>query len=225
MSAMVFVPNSRTLSSLTDDEIDLISQDEYEKFIIDLIFFNTDRHLSNVLAYLEVDENGKNHYKLALIDHGECCPDPDPFGEKDFVGLSDAKYEYVQFPALNRPLSESLKATIRGLSIDRFIEELKSDQKLHEVKFGDLCSIPDSCYDLIRFNLLLIKKSVELDCSFQEIALTHVTKFNPMTVELDGGEITEIFKACSSEGHMNWEDAEHNIESVLNFRKASRAKA
>jgi len=207
MSMQKYVANCQTLGGLSEEEQNGIPHEEIHKFVIDLIFFNTDRHLQNALVN---KKEGSSH--LVLIDHGSCLPRP--LEKEECKGLKQARFEFLTLPQCNVPLHPNFANPIEKLEIETYIEELKKDQVLHQNEFGKLCEIPNECYELIRLNLHVIKTGIKMGAtlksmgSFQQITQTPHAKY--------GGEIAILYlKHIKDQHQVDWSAIDEDIRSIL----------
>lgn len=172
MSLQKYVSDCRTLGGALKEQ-DALPLKEIHKFIIDLIFFNTDRNLSNALI---------KEGSVILIDHGSCLPNPSE--EQDCKGLEQAVFEFLELPQTAFPLEASFAKAIEKLNIEEFIENLKQDQIAHQDKFGPLCAVEEKCYNLLRLNLYLVKAGVELGATVKQMGTFQAQLNDPTSGQL-----------------------------------------
>lgn len=200
MSVQEYVPYCRSLSSLTMEEQEGLPIKEVHKLVIDLIFFNTDRHLSNVLVTPDKS--------LVLIDHGACLPR----SEEDCIGLKQARYEFLEFPQCDVPLDAYYADAIISLDVDQFISSLKEDQMIQEESFGVLCHISEDCYNLIRFNLHLLQSGIQLGSTLKEMGSIHQITSNTEK----GGEVVPLFsQLIKGNEKVDWKAVKASIRLLL----------
>ena len=210
MSMQKYIEGCHTLGGLSESLQNNLPVVEVHKFVIDLIFFNTDRHLQNALVKFEGDNP-----TIILIDHGSCLPDP--CESQECIGLKQASFEFLALPQCNMPLHEKFAKPIDQLNIEEYIEGLKKDQLLHKDKFETLCHIPDSCYNLIRLNLCILKIGIKLNLSFKKIASFHQIQLEANTVI--GGEIAYIYaNHIKGKDQIDWNGIEEEIKNMIVYK-------
>lgn len=199
VSIQKFVKNGQSLLSFqAKDAIPLV---EFHKLFIDVVFFNTDRHLGNILW-----ADGKLH----LIDHGLCLPEI----SEDAKELAQARMEFMNFPQVLEPLCDPYAKAISDLDIPAFIEALKKAQQPYESRFGTICHIQDACYKLIELNLHLLKVGVSMNAPLRDICLF----LNPinLTEGQFGGEVIDFYlKHCGSGKEVDWVQVDAELKKIL----------
>lgn len=202
MSIQKYSPDCRSLAGLSLSEQNSLPSKEVHKLVIDLIFFNTDRHLSNILV---TPENS-----LVLIDHGSCLPSP--LGDEGCKGLQQARYEFLELPQCESSLDPYFAGPLANLDIEKFVASLKKEQCLHEADFGKLCNIPEECYNLIRLNLHLLQVGIETGVSVKAMGSIH--QICNMNGNSTGGEIVPFYlEHIENQSEINWTE----IRSKLKF--------
>ena len=171
-------------------ELERIPQVELEKFLVDCMLFNMDRHLGNALArkitlseiasripgaseaererLLALEQHAKNIgstyvYELILIDHGTTIPD------QKFSDLT-AKMEWRALDQTEKPLSATTKRRILELDLAAIVQKVREDQGIFEAKFGSFCSVSDEAYSFMRFCCILLQEGVRQDKTMFEVA-------------------------------------------------------
>lgn len=213
MSMQKYVPDCQSLSWwLARFDENTLPVEEVHKLIIDLIFFNTDRHLGNVL----VDMNATTP-KFILIDHGSCLPRP--LGEDEGKGLKQARYEFLELSHCNQVLHPKFAETIKNLDINQYIESLKKEQRYHQEKFGNVCHVPDDCFHLIRLNLHLVQVGIEIGATLREIGSVHQILSSEQNSS-PGGEIVDIYlKHVHDKNQVDWSEVRDTLKNVLISKK------
>jgi hypothetical protein len=152
------------LNGPEDEEYEPIPQEEFYKFILDIILFNTDRHLDNVL----VQESG-NSLRLILIDHGLCLPRP--MIADNYAGVKKPTFEFLQFPEASCKIEGKIKETLLKLDVDSFIDTIKSDLGKHSELFPQLGkAFTEECFLLLEFNLRFIQRGLSVGATLREMA-------------------------------------------------------
>jgi len=213
MSIQKYVPGCQTLSWwLARYDQNNLPVEEVHKLVIDLIFFNTDRHLGNVLVDLNASQP-----KFVLIDHGSCLPRP--LGEEEGKGLKQARYEFLELLHCDQALHPKYAETIKNLDIEQYIESLQKEQMHHQENFGEVCHIPEDCYQLIRLNLHLVQVGVEIGATLKEIGSMHQIMVSPDGGS-SGGEIIDIYlKHIHNKDQIDWNQIRNDIKNILISKK------
>lgn len=204
------IPSPTSISTLNADMREKLPVEEVHKFVIDVIFFNMDRHLGNALF-------SDGH--VYLIDHGSCLPRPMPNGE----ALKQARFEFVNLPQCGMPLCEPFASLITNLNIEEYIANLRKDQRLHADRFGEKCHISEDCYNLIRLNIHLLKVGISLRKSFYEICLFQ----NVLNLDdkQHGGEIIEMYQKHFQAGSQaDWKLIDKEIAVILSAPVSARIR-
>ena len=186
LSVQQYAPNVDSLDKLEPEDIEEIPEEEFYKFVIAIIFLGTDMHHGNVLLTMD--------NKLVFIDHGYDLPNP--LIDEDFKGLKQTNFDFLTLTQVDIPIKGRLKDIILGLDIDRFIADIKEDQEQFlnfYTEYKKECSVPDDCYLLLKFNLLLLKKGVSMGKTIKDIALFQCYEMKKKD-EYVGGEMIDCFK-------------------------------
>ncbi len=172
------------------NELHLIPQLEVEKFLIDCILFNMDRHLGNALVrklkVTDIDaklagvsdhekerllgvkqhalrNNSEYAYELILIDHGTILP------EQNFTEAM-AKFEWRSLDQVDAPLTETTKNRILNLDPAILLAKVKEDQKVFEAKFGKPCEVSEDAFSFMQFSCAVLQEAVRQNKSMFALA-------------------------------------------------------
>lgn len=202
-SAQVFMPECKTYINF---DLEKISNREMHKLVIDLIIFNTDRHLNNILFRMV-----NNEIKVILIDHGSTLPIP------SVASLKRAKFEWMVFDQFNDPLDTDYADKITALDIDDYIAKVKLDMTGHVEQFGPLCTIDESCFQLMELNLRMLKAGIRLGCSVKAMGLFHQEE--QIDNKFYGGEIGQVYDqfigSLNENESVDWKMIEAEIKAIL----------
>jgi len=176
-------------------EVLLIPQSEFEKFTIDFLLNNMDRHLGNVLAkkvrvtelqqqlssatpkeqarihkLLEHAKNVQSDsvYELHLIDHGYTFPDPD-LASSNFENIK-GRFEFRSLAQAKQPLSAEMSALILSLTPANIVEALRQDQQQNEAHYGASCALGDATYQFLHFSCLVLQEAVRQGKTIEQLA-------------------------------------------------------
>lgn len=199
MSLQKYVSDCRSLGGAIKEQ-DNLPLKEIHKFVIDLIFFNTDRNLHNAL--LKGDS-------VILIDHGSCLPNPSE--EQDCRGLEQAVFEFLELPQTAFPLEASFAKAVKELNVEEFIENLKQDQIAHQDRFGPLCAVDEKCYNLLRLNLYLVKAGIELGATLKQMG-----SFQAQLNDPSSGQLIKFYRHhMANKDIIDWGTIEKEIYKSL----------
>jgi hypothetical protein len=210
-SVQQFIP-AGNYGDFNPDELNNIPDVEMHKLIFDLLIFNLDRHMNNILF-----KNEGSQIKPILIDHGFCLPLP----EKPNLENA-AKYEWIEMPQFERALCEPYADKLSNINIENLIIALKEDSLPLERKFGDYCKVPEECYSLLRFNFHLLKTGIRLGVSVKTMALFQMgMKIND---QMCGMEISNFYEEHILDiSPIDWMNIEKKLEIILLKEPGNRA--
>lgn len=175
VSVQQFEANDGSLHDLDNAKKRLIPQEEFYKFLIDILLFNPDRHNGNVLIRKVKLSNGPPSYSLILIDNGLVLPRP--LLKKDLVSLKHNSKEWsLECPQASCKIEGKLKQIIEKLDLAGFISALKDELQEEAKRFPQVSSaFDDECFLLLEFNLLLLKRAVSVGATLRDMAAFQFT--------------------------------------------------
>ncbi len=208
-------------------ELELIPQSEIEKFLIDCILFNMDRHLGNALlrkvTLSEIDEkcisasdsekerllemklHAQNKhsdyaYELILIDHGTIAP------EHAFDEVF-AKFEWRSLDQTENALTERTKNRILNLDPAILIDKVRKDQKVFEAKYGTPCSVSERAYAFMRFSCMVLQEGVRQNMTMFRLA----EHYEGIT---ENGLLTLFQNEVEGKDPVNWSSIQNKIATL-----------
>lgn len=173
----------------------LIPQSEFEKFTIDFLLNNMDRHLGNVLAkkvsvtelqqqlalatpkeqarihkLLEHANNVQSDavYELHLIDHGYTFPDPD-LASSEFENIK-GRFEFRHLAQAKQPLSADMSTLILSLDPANIVATLRQDLQQNQAHYGASCAVSDATYQFLHFSCLALQEAVRQGKTIEQLA-------------------------------------------------------
>jgi hypothetical protein len=198
-SAQAIVESVVSLNQLAfrddSEEASLIPQAEFDKFAIDFMIFNLDRHTGNVLAkkvtitelqeriskadtreqarlnpLLEHarDHNSEYVYELHLIDHGLTFPDPEI--AKDDFGNVSARLDFCSLPQAEGPFSLQMSERILELDPQTLVDRLRQDTQKMQAHYGTCCQVSPATYQLLHFSSLALQEGVRQGLTIKQLA-------------------------------------------------------
>jgi len=208
-SIQQFVPGAKVYAEYSKVEIEEIPDAEMHKIAVtDLILLNGDRHMNNMLF----KDREESHPKLILIDHGSSLPHP--ARGKNLVDA--AKYEWLAYSQFDRRLDPTLARKVLELDTEEYIENLKADQDPVAQMFGEVATISEESYMLVRLNIRLLKVGVTLGVPVRNMALFHqVMRQDSKDI---GGEVAKFFAvhfAGKTADQVNWSQVDQNLKEIL----------
>jgi len=191
---------------------DLLNQLKGNKNFINSQKFETNLH--NLC--FAVANNYKSTYNLVLIDHSASLPSAVGNAAERRQALRGIHHPWEGLPQCAASFSGLAKTAILELDIDQFVDKMKEDQKMHEAEFGSDCHVDSSCYDLLRINLLFLKKGVKQDLSIKAInsCVAGVSERRG-----DTGRIYEQF--CTTMGKIDWKAVENAVTDTIKLKKGT----
>lgn len=146
--------------------VENILPSQFWKFAIDLILFNCDRHMGNIL----VKDNG-----LLLIDHGISLPDP--LFKENGKGIKEPRFDFLDFPQVNSRIEGPIKEAFHNLNIPQVLEtlegEIKGVQTLFPHYSKEFALTPDH-FTFLRFSLRFLQKGIEKGRTLKEMGMDYV---------------------------------------------------
>ncbi|EGC37018.1 hypothetical protein DICPUDRAFT_91707, partial [Dictyostelium purpureum] len=124
-------------------------QDIHRIGLLDSLVLNCDRHSGNLLVVAK--EDGAGPLELVPIDHSLCLPSSDQ--------LSDAWFDWINFPQSKIPFSNEAKQMIQSIDIDQVINSLHA--KLPKLR--------TECLETLKLTTLFVKKAVESGLNLNQI--------------------------------------------------------
>ncbi|MEC7838447.1 MAG: hypothetical protein VX777_00245 [Chlamydiota bacterium] len=206
-SLQSFVKGASELVSKSDQEKTSISNNEFHKFIFDVILFATDRHLSNVMC--------SNSGRLYLIDNGLSFPEPSD------CSLREAQFDWMTFPQSYQPFAGSITAEeLKKIDIEKTILELKTKNEETAARSRGVNNrLSSQALDLVHFNLLLVKLGTELEVPMRNIAATIAPVRDPKSGLLYGGEVVRLFTQAvqnqEKDNLIDWKEVEQKMKKIL----------
>lgn len=201
-SMQAFIP-SKSYGHFSPSQLAAIPDQEMHKCIFDLVSFNADRHMNNILF----EKKSEDELGVVLIDHGLCFPDL-----KQAVLEGGPRFEWVALPQFNNPLAEPFATVFANLDIEELIQDLRADQALFEMNYPEQATLDEGVYTLLRLNLLLVQTGARLGCSVEAMALF----LQPIHSENLGGEVQDIFtRFIADKTDIDWESIGIAIEEIL----------
>lgn len=164
---------------------------------------NVERALHN-LFYAELN-NFSTTYELVLIDHGKCLAIP----SED--SLSSITSEWITMSQRNTKLTGSTKEMILNLDIDKTLKQIKEDQEGYVKQFGEECEIKESCYLLMKLNMILLKNIAKLDAPLS-------IAYEMIKVKKDLEKI--YLKSIEGQQIIDWKTLDTKIAETVILRQA-----
>lgn len=160
--------------------------------VLDIRIFNCDRHGGNILYHIDTnDRTGEDLYSLIPIDHGYSLPS----------SLQDPWFVWKSWPQAKEKMSEQTKNYIRALDAEKDIQLLKNR---FEGRFGE------EHFQILRITTLLLKKAVETDLTFFDLATMicrrHIN---------EPSDLERIVKEANEKPRQNFADFLKIISSLL----------
>ncbi|KAK5583445.1 hypothetical protein RB653_005039 [Dictyostelium firmibasis] len=118
--------------------------------LLDSLVLNCDRHSGNLLVVAKEDSDG---LELVPIDHSLCLPSSDQ--------LSDAWFDWINFPQSKVPFNQKEKQLIQSIDIDQVIRQLHV--KLPKLRLA--------CLETLKLTTLFVKKAVGAGLNLCQIGM------------------------------------------------------
>eukprot|EP01132_Coremiostelium_polycephalum_P003568 gene3568-4445_t len=172
--------------------------------LLDCLIFNCDRHSGNMLAVIKEDDDSENdRLELVPIDHSLCLPSYDT--------LSDAWFDWINFPQSKLPFSGEMKRFIESIDIDSDIELIH--KSLPKLRIESLLTL--------KFTTMFVKSAVlKANLNLSQIG-SLMSRFHyldqPSTFESIIGKVLKSSapistKSLTSKNHQFWSNLQQEID-------------
>ena len=208
-SIQQFKSGTKVYAHYDQGVLEAIPDEEMHKVAVaDILLFNMDRHMNNVLFLDQVDSTPK----LILIDHGLSLPHTDD--GRDLVHA--ARYEWIQYSQFNHPLHPSFAEAISRLDIETYISRIKADHDTLARVFGPFATITEESYMLLRLNLHLLKVGARLHVPVRNISLFHQSlRIDQKDIGGEAGMFFEQHLSGKRADQVDWGNIEKILEEIL----------
>ncbi|KAN0015825.1 hypothetical protein ACTFIU_005772 [Dictyostelium citrinum] len=165
--------------------------------LLDSLVLNCDRHSGNLLVVAKEDSD---RLELVPIDHSLCLPSSDQ--------LSDAWFDWINFPQSKVPFSEKEKQLVESIDIDKVIRQLHL--KLPKLRL--------LCLETLKLTTLFVKKAVKAGLNLCQIGMA-ISRYQsldePSPLESIIANTIKTQKLSLSNSHF-WTAYQNEIDLFIN---------
>jgi len=132
---------------------------------------NREESLLNALLHAKANRF-TSALELILIDNSQSMPrliDPQSGRPLDPLTNANPIHGWESLPQAAVVLSGKAKSKIQQLDADAYVQNVRADQQAHLERYGSHCAIDDSCFDLLKINILFLKEAVNQGMSIKEM--------------------------------------------------------
>lgn len=162
---------------------------------------NTEIEAALHSLHFATKNNFQEVYELILIDHGFTLPSMDTHFD-NIDGLISHVLELIPDDA---NFTGIIKEKLSKLNVDEYMHTILEDQRSHENRFGENCSLGTETKHLLRLNAVILKTAANHDIPLLKIK------------EFFKGDIKSVFKAyIQNKNSIDWSLVGQKIEESLN---------
>ncbi|KAN0027833.1 hypothetical protein ACTFIV_009657 [Dictyostelium citrinum] len=165
--------------------------------LLDSLVLNCDRHSGNLLVVAKEDSD---RLELVPIDHSLCLPSSDQ--------LSDAWFDWINFPQSKVPFSEKEQQLVESIDIDKVIRQLHL--KLPKLRL--------LCLETLKLTTLFVKKAVQAGLNLCQIGMA-ISRYQsldePSPLESIIANTIKTQKLSLSNSHF-WTAYQNEIDLFIN---------
>eukprot|EP01133_Synstelium_polycarpum_P014548 gene14548-17193_t len=166
--------------------------------LLDTLLFNCDRHSGNILVVCKDEQSDK--LSLVPIDHSLTLPSSNT--------LSDAWFDWINFPQASVPFDEQTKNLILSIDVDSDIRYLKA-------------ALPDlrtQCLETLKLTTIFVQMTVEAGLTLHQIGKFMSRFFDlgePSALEQIINEVVEKGNRIALGNHSFWSAYKRGIQDLI----------
>jgi len=199
----------------SEEEINNIPQEEFQKLLFHVILDSTDAHKGNILLAPIQNGKGKTVYTPVLIDLSGIFP------TSSTSGALRRLYGWMMYRSAQQPLTDNWKKSLENLDIPFILDTMQLRWQEEVDYFGHAAQLPEEVWDLLTLTLHTVKYGAKYGQTLQTMASIFVpvkTTSQKGEVSFVGGEIELFIKKYFDSKSKRWVrlgEALEELEQIL----------